>query len=109
MIDANNPEEYYKTVKHIFYLIQEEMDRSLVNQEFLPQIYPKLVVMYQFFRLLRGEAFTDIRPPTPQYQKEFYEMENTLKENLELIKSKLPDDDRTRTYIEEMKKNFNLK
>ena len=63
--------------------------------------------MYEFFRLLRGESFTDIRPPTPEKQSEFYKMEDDISKRLQKIKDNLDfNDEKVKFYIEEAKKRY---
>lgn len=88
------------------------MDRSNKpeNEENLAIAYPKLVTMYEFFRMLRGEAFLDIRPSTPDHQKDYYHMEYSLQEKLDKLKTKLdPNDERINAYIKLAQDDFLLK
>ncbi len=48
---------FISVCKEINKLIQGELE----NPKDIESDYPKLVVMYEFFRLLRGEAFTELR------------------------------------------------
>ncbi|MBI4100497.1 hypothetical protein HY439_02040 [Candidatus Microgenomates bacterium] len=103
-------QKYYELVNAIFKLIKREMDRARQTvPDLLGASYPKFVIMYQFFRMLRGESFWDIRPHTPQYQKEFYAMENELRMKLEEIRSQLnPEDELINQYIQDAQKQFNI-
>lgn len=99
-------EEYIDLVKKTHELISQEIDNA-ENSEFLDQKYPKLITMYEFFRLLRGEAFTDIRPSAAEEQKNFYKMEHEILERLENIKKKLNfDDEHVKFYIQEAQKAY---
>lgn len=105
-------EEYKKLVSDTFNLINKEIDfwTSPEKQQFLVGSYFKFVLMYQFFRMLRGEAFVDVRPrEASDYQKEYYAMENELRLRLETIKAKLdPSDPYTQIKIKDMQRNFEL-
>lgn len=92
----------------IFNLIMIELDT--VSRESLPQVYPKLVVMYEFFRLIRGEAFGVSRPSgLGDLQGNLYDMEITLMKRIaELEKELDPHDEGTRYYLDLMKKLFDL-
>lgn len=70
--------------------------------------YPQIVLMYEFFRLLRGAAFTKLREPTPDFQKELYRMEDELGEKVKNIKSKIKDSDKATFYLDIMKRSFTL-
>lgn len=101
-----NPEEYISLVEDTHKLIMSEFDRAKTDKN-LYMIYPKLVTMYEFFRLLRGESFTDVRPPTPEKQKEFYKMEDEIGRKLQEIKSSVDfNDEKVKLYIEEAQKYY---
>ena len=104
---------YIDLTGRVYRMIIAEIDRYLEDpkkQTFLPQMYPKFVIMYQFFRLLRGEAFLDdllYRPHIPEHQPHLYEMENDLRVLLDKVKAKLDSNDpRVQEYIKDMEKNF---
>ena len=104
-------EDYRNLVVNTYKLIIEEINyySSSDRSNDLASIYPKLVVMYQFFRMLRGEAFSDVRPHTPKYQHDYYDMENNIRQKLEELKSKVDiSDPLTATRIKEMQDKFNL-
>ena len=99
------PEEYEKLVTNIYNLIQKEINQA--KDKDLALLYPKLVTMYEFFRLLRGEAFTEYRPHTPNNQKDFYRMEDEIGKELNEIKNKINfEDERVKFYIEEAQKYY---
>ena len=111
--DIKQEDSYYNLVKNVFSLIAEELTACQTEEKIndLSTIYPKLVVMYEFFRLLRGEAFIEHRrqyhSPMTLHQKEFYDMENQLKESLDILKGRLdPQDDRTNFNVKQMQKSF---
>lgn len=83
IIDANH---YKELVTSLYQLILEEIK----NPKDLEQQYPKFVVMYEFFRLLRGEAFIDLRELDHEFQKELYKMEDDLFNKVKELKESLP-------------------
>lgn len=106
-----NSESYKNLVDQTYKLIMDEMEyySSPDRNTDLSTMYPKFVVMYQFFRMLRGEAFVDVRPHTPEFQHEYYDMENKIRQKLEELKSKVDlDSTLTPTRIKEMQDKFNL-
>lgn len=101
------PEDYVDLVNKIYSLIDQEIYISAKDSDNLAMRYPRLITMYEFFRLLRGESFTDSRPSTPEKQKEFYLMEDKLSEKIKELKNKINfDDERVRFYIEETQKYY---
>lgn len=102
------PEDYVITVKTIHDLIMKEAESALSKEDFA-MIYPRIITMYEFFRLLRGEAFFEFRPPTPDQQNDFYKMEDEIAKKIEELKNKINfEDERVKHYIEEAQ-NFYLK
>lgn len=81
-----NSEDYKVLAKSIYKLILAELD----NPEDIESVYPKLVIMYEFFRLIRGEAFINYREPTIGFQKEMYSMEDEILKKLQNIKKQIP-------------------
>jgi len=81
-----NASDYKNLVEKIYTLIKHEVS----NPQDIEAQYPKLVIMYEFFRLLRGEAFVDIREPLGEGQSEIQRMEDEIFTMLEDIKSKIP-------------------
>lgn len=105
-----NSYEYVKLVKQTYGLIIEEIDYYLDPQKtgLLPQAYPNLVVLYEFFRQLRGEGFEN-RPPAGENQHDFYRMENQIKLKLKEVRSRMdPGDESTQFYIKKMQGYFSL-
>ncbi len=102
--------QYIQLSKQIFDLILGEIDLlSKNNSNDLAMVYPKFIIMYEFFRMIRGEAFFNIRPPTPGFQKQLYAMEDEIKKRLETVKKKLDlKDQRVQFYLQEMAKNFSF-
>lgn len=103
------PQEWYNLIKDIYEIIIEEI--NVVSSDTLPELYPKLVVMYEFFRLVRGESFSSYRPADiGDFQKEIYKMEDKLTEHLKQFENKLSIDDSKTSYnLDLMKKMFSLK
>lgn len=94
-----NKEEYKNLVEATYGLILNEYS----NPTDLELQYPKFIIMYEFFRLLRGEAFYDQRDPVGEYQKEIYAMEDNLVKILLELKKQLPEDsDKVKVHMEEM-------
>lgn len=109
MSNKLNAEEYYQLVKKVYQLIIDELENSQMpeKEQFLHSTYPKLVIMYEFFRLLRGEAFVDVRPHTPEKQQEFYQMEGTLQNKIKEAASQIDFQKPEAKYqLDEAKKSF---
>lgn len=104
-----SPQNWYDLAKDLYDLILTEINN--VSSDTLPEVYPKLVVMYEFFRLVRGEAFHHARPAgIREFQKEIYKMEDNLAECLKQLESKLDaGDSKISYYLDLMKKSFSLK
>lgn len=102
-------EDWYNLANDLHRIILSEMNN--VSDDNLPEVYPKLVVMYEFFRLVRGEAFHSVRPAgIGESQEKIYKMENDLLDRLKILENKLDaNDDKAKYYLELMKKSFNLK
>ncbi len=86
IIDAK---KYQELSKDIYSLINAELDTA--TDKDIEILYPKLVIMYEFFRLIRGEAFTELREPASEFQKELYQMEESIFSKLKEVKSKVPE------------------
>ena len=82
-----NEEEYKKLVNSTYELILKEIS----NPKDIESQYPKFVIMYEFFRLLRGEAFTNFREPVGEYQKDIYTMEDNIFKILVALKTQIPE------------------
>jgi predicted nucleotidyltransferase component of viral defense system len=104
-----SPQNWYDLAKDLCELILAEIDN--VSSDALSEVYPKLVVMYEFFRLVRGEAFHSAHPAgIGEFQKEIYKMEDNLAERLKQLERKLDaKDSKTSYHLDLMKKSFNLK
>lgn len=87
-----------KTFTEVCNEINKLITAEIDNTADIEIAYPKLVIMYEFFRLLRGEAFTEVREPTPDSQKDFYEMEDKMLKKLLELKTKLPTDNAKAKY-----------
>lgn len=102
---TTNSEDYKKICQEIYHLILDEYEKV----EDIETQYPKFVIMLEFFRFLRGEAFTKYREPTPDFQKNLYQMEDNLTSILRELKTKLdPNSDRLSYNIAEVSKLFRL-
>lgn len=101
-------EDWYNLAVDLYQLILTEM--SNVSVDSLPEVYPKLAVMYEFFRLVRGEAFHSVRPAgIGEFQERIYKMENDLLDHLAALRNKLDaNDGKTKYYLDLMKKSFDL-
>jgi hypothetical protein len=103
----SSPEEYFDMASKLHALIMEDFESA--SSDFLSAHYPKMVVMYEFFRLIRGEAFLDLRPSMGDKQSQLYAMEDEIKERLATIRQQLnPDDASLRFHIEEMQRYFDV-
>lgn len=96
---------WYNLAKDLYELILAEIQKA---EEDLQAAYPKLVIMYEFFRLIRGEAFNVIRPPgVAEFQQKIYQMEDEIASKLEELAQKLDfADSKTKFYLDQMKKSF---
>lgn len=108
MRSTYTPEQWYDLGKSLHELIVSEIE-SISTQE-LPQLYPKLIIMYEFFRLVRGEAFYSSRPSgLGDAQHELYQMEDSLARQLKQLREKLdPSDGSVAYYLDLMNKSFRL-
>lgn len=98
-----NQEQFITMANGVFELSMAEAQKALNENQDLVAVYPKIVIMYEFFRLLRGEAFTDFRPPTPVFQQSLTEKEVELNNVLEKLKAKIDfNDERTKSYIDQV-------
>jgi len=71
------PKKWYELAKDLYELIATDINEA--STDILPKIYPKLVVMYEFFRLIREQDFHSKCPPDiGEFQKEIYKMEENL-------------------------------
>jgi hypothetical protein len=103
------PEEWHELAKSIYDLINSEIES--VQPEHLNQAYPKIIVMYEFFRLLRGEAFLDARTHggVDDIQPDLYAMEDALAKRLAEMRGKIDSHDGSTVYhLDQMKKSFEL-
>ena len=103
------PTDWYNLIADLYELILAEISNISVDD--LPEIYPKLVVMYEFFRLARGEAFYSVRlAGIDEFQEKIYKMENNLADHFKILAKGLnSEDDKTKHYLDLMKKSFDLK
>lgn len=81
-----------------------------ITPDTLPEAYPRFILMYEFFRLVRGEAFQASRPHgMGQLQKELYAMEDDLAQRLARLEATLDKNDRKTSYhLDTMQQAFRL-
>ncbi|MEK7652275.1 MAG: hypothetical protein AAB351_03725 [Patescibacteria group bacterium] len=110
-MQSSTPEAWYELAEHLYKLTVSEIDRAMETDVDLPMIYPKLIICYQFFRQIRGEGFHTERPDgMGEWQKQIYAWEDDLWNRIVKLRNKLnPEDNKTNSYINEMKNVFNLK
>ena len=96
-------EEYKKMYRDIYNLIIQEIEST----KYPESTYPKAVIMYEFFRLLRGESFSDYIAPGC-YRDEAYKMEDSISEKLNELKSKITRTDTAEYELEIMRKSLYL-
>ncbi len=96
-------------MKDLYELISVEIENT--SDGSLPEVYPSFIVMYEFFRLLRGEGFHGTRPSCiGQEQKEIYRLGDTLLGKLKEKAKKLnPRDDKTIFHLNQAKNLFEIK
>lgn len=100
------PEEYSSLLEQIHDLIMAEIESTRENS-FAKEMFPKLVLMYQFFGFLRGEAFDKVRPITPGMQDQFYKWENEISGAITILRDEMgfPEAE-TEAFFEGMKSYF---
>lgn len=69
-------------------LILSELKEIQIQPRSAPSLYPKAVLAVEYFRLLRGEAFHNQRPPFTKLpdNKTAYNLEDELVKELEKIR-----------------------
>ncbi len=103
----SSSEEYFDLASKLHALIMADLENT--KPEDLPSHYPKLVVMYEFFRLIRGEAFLDLRPSDAEKQPQLYAMEDEMSKRLAQIRKMLnPENESLRFHIKEMQGFFDI-
>ena len=105
----HSPKEWGDLVNNVYTLVLQDIEEA--SQSGAPEEYwPKLIVGYEFFRLLRGEGFHAARPnDLGETQKEFYKMEDDLVKRLKELSKKLdPNDSKVAFYLDHAKKLFDL-
>lgn len=103
----SSPTDYIDLAAKLHALILEEFES--VQPSELPVVYPRLVIMYEFFRLIRGEAFLTIRPSIAEKQQQLYAMEDEIGNRLKQVKQKLnPQDESLRFHVDETKHFFDV-
>lgn len=99
---------WFKNAEFTYNTILQEF--NTLHPEYFSQSIPKLIVMYEFFRFLRGEAFLDHRGTVSiDEQKRLYEMQDELGNKLQALKAKLDlNDPAVLFHLSEMKKQFDI-
>ncbi|MEO0087875.1 MAG: hypothetical protein ABIK90_07365 [candidate division WOR-3 bacterium] len=88
-------------------MIDKELREAELGKVDLIEVYPKLVVCYEFFRYLRGEFFYNSRPAGLECQKELYKLEKQLFKRIKKLREKIDlKDERTVYYLNMSKKMF---
>ena len=96
--------EYKEFCLKAFTLISKEYEQL----EDLEQQYPKLIIMCEFFRLLRGEAFTRFREPTPEFQTKLYKMEDILQSALDNFKKEVENSEKVQYNLKMFRNMFEI-
>ena len=86
-----SPEEYSNLVEKIYQLVVFEVEHSVVKSDPpLQEYYPKLVVMFEFFVMLRDGTFRKRPSPLPEgVQDKYYKLEKYLGNRLTEAKGKM--------------------
>jgi hypothetical protein len=100
-------EEWFDAATMLHDAILQSMEN--VSDDDLPSALPKNIVMFEFFRLWRGEAFQNVRPALAEKQKEVYAMEDSLGNALMALKGRVKVADEVQAHLNgEWKKIFDL-
>ena len=101
--------QWFDLAKQIYDLVMNEVE-VVKDSIYLPEIYPRLIICYEFFRLIRGEMlFYTKRPPMLEKQKELYKMEDKISAKLKEISAKLdPKDEKVKFHLDEVQKWIRL-
>lgn len=92
VVNANKYEEIVNTVYNL-------IDKELTSNTDLQEAYPRFLIMYEFFRMLRGEAFSDYREPVgKEFQDNMYKMEDDILRKIKELKTKIPPDEPKAKY-----------
>lgn len=103
----SSSEEYFDLATKLHALIIADLENT--KPEHLSSHYPKLVVMYEFFRLIRGEAFLDLRPIDVEKQPKLYAMEDEIGSRLAQIRKTLNlQDESLHFHVKEMQNYFDV-
>ena len=112
MNEKYSPEEWHKLATNIYDLIMIEINAS--SPEIIDQTYPNLIIMYEFFRLLRGHAFSTSRPSgLGDLQNDLYQKEYSIHTALRSIEKEINTPHNkyrgmTIYHLNRMKKSFDL-
>lgn len=99
--------DYCKLAEYLYTLIDNELKKVESKQTDIVEIYPKLVVCYEFFRYIRGEFFHSSRPYGLDCQKRMYQLEDQLLDRISKLRKQLDiKDQRTSYFLDLGKKLF---
>lgn len=99
--------DYCKLAERLYSMIDSELKKAELNEVDLAEVYPKLVICYEFFRYIRGEYFYSSRPSGLECQKRMYQLEDQLSERIRKLRKQLETkDQRTAYYLNLGKKLF---
>ncbi len=99
--------DYCKVAEYLYSLIDSELKKAESKEADLAEVYPKLVICYEFFRYIRGEFFHSSRPQGSDCQKRMYQLEDQLSDRISKLRTQLDNkDERTAYYLNLGKKLF---
>lgn len=94
------PEEWLQLAEQISDLLLTHIEQ-LKSQEKDDFSYLKIASGYQFFRMIRGEAFLDRRDgDVSKYQKQLYEMEKAILDKIEELDTSTIDPEKLKKIKE---------
>ena len=96
--------QYKRMCIDIFNLIIQEIE----DTDDPDRRFPEIGVMYEFYRLLRGEAFSQYHEDMHEFQNDLYKMEHTIRDKMRDTKLKIKNPDRANYFLDIMKKTFTL-
>lgn len=99
--------DYCKLAEQLYSMIDSELKKVELKEVDLAEIYPKLVVCYEFFRYVRGEFFYASRPNGLECQKRMYKLDDQISERIRKLRKQLDiKDQRTAYFLNLGKKLF---
>lgn len=90
--------DYCELAEQLYTMIDSELKKAEAKESDLAEIYPKLVVCYEFFRYIRGEFFHTSRPGGLECQKRMYQLEDQLSERIRKLRKQLNINDQKTAY-----------